>query len=228
LLRLVRPPGHIEGGRILLNGQDLLRLGDAEMREARGRRISLVPQNAMNSLNPARTVLSQVSEATELTMQRPAAVARAAELLEMVGLAATHHRSYPHQLSGGMRQRVALAMALANSPDLLVADEPVTGLDVIVQAHVLRLLLELRATLRLSMLVVTHDLTAVSQLADEVLVMYAGDIVERGPVEQVLARPRHAYTRLLLRARPTVDGVRQPALQSSDEVSDATGMLERR
>jgi len=228
LLRLIRPPGRIEGGRILLDGEDLLRLGDDEMREIRGRRIGLVPQNAMNSLNPARTVLSQVAEATELTRKRSAALMRAAELLERVGVASTHHGSFPHQLSGGMRQRVALAIALANSPALLVADEPVTGLDVIVQARVLRLLLDLQATLGLSMLVVSHDLTAVSQIADEVLVMYAGRIVERGPVEQVLTHPHHPYTQLLLRARPVLDGPQQSDASGLGEFAAATEMLERR
>ena len=204
LVRMIRPPGLISEGRVLLKGRDILQLGPAEMRAVRGRQIGLVPQNALNSLNPARTVLSQVIEATELTRSRAAARARATELLELVGVAAARHRAFPHQLSGGMRQRVALAIGLANSPELLVADEPITGLDTIVQAQVLRLLLDLRATLGTAMLIVTHDLTAVSQVADEVLVMHNGRIVERGHTEQVLTRPRDPYTRLLIRSRPSL------------------------
>ena len=205
LVRMIRPPGLIREGRVLLKGRDILQLGPAEMRAVRGRQIGLVPQNALNSLNPARTVLSQVIEATELTRSRAAARARATELLELVGVAAARHQAFPHQLSGGMRQRVALAIGLANSPELLVADEPITGLDTIVQAQVLRLLLDLRATLGTAMLIVTHDLTAVSQVADEVLVMHNGRIVERGHTEQVLTRPRDPYTRLLIRSRPSLD-----------------------
>lgn len=210
VLGLVRRPGRVVAGRVVLEGRDLRGLPEAELVGVRGRDVALIPQSAMNALNPAYTVHRQVAEAAALTRPDPAAAAaRASELLELVGIDRERHRAYPHELSGGMRQRVVIAMAVANQPTLLVADEPVTGLDVVTQARILKLLLDLRDRFGLSILLVSHDLPVVARVADDLAVMYAGHIVESGPTTSVAAQPGHPYTAELLRAFPRLHGPRR-------------------
>ena len=210
MLGLIRPPGHVVGGEIVLGGRDLASLAPEQLVAIRGREVALIPQSAMNALNPAYTIHRQVAESAALTRPDPyVASARATELLELVGIAPERHRAYPHELSGGMRQRVVIAMAVANQPSLLVADEPVTGLDVVTQARILRLLLDLRDRFGLSILLVSHDLPIVARVADDLAVMYAGRILERGTTTAVTAEPGHPYTAELLRAFPGLHGPRR-------------------
>ena len=205
ILRLVEP-GRIVSGRILFEGRDLLALSEKEMRSVRGGRIGLVFQEAAAALNPVMRVGAQVAEAIRVHGQasRREARERAVELLRMVALAdpAAQARAYPHELSGGMKQRAMLAIALACSPALLIADEPTTALDVTIQAQILALLRRLREELALTVLLITHDLGVVAENAHRMGVMYAGRIVEEGPVEAVLGAPQHPYTRGLLRSIP--------------------------
>ena len=210
LLGLVRKPGRVVGGEVILNGRDLRALKRSQMAAVRGRDVALIPQSAMNALNPAYTVHYQVAEAAAQTREPVAANARAHELLDLVGIPAERRRAYPHELSGGMRQRVVIATAIANEPSLLVADEPVTGLDVITQARILRLLLDLRDRFGLTIVLISHDLPLVARVADDLLVMYAGRAVETGRTAAVTARPRHPYTRELLRAFPSLRGPKEP------------------
>jgi peptide/nickel transport system ATP-binding protein len=220
VMRLTRRPGRLAGGRILLDGLDLASLGRWDAAGIRGRKIVLVPQSAMNALNPAYPIRRQVAEAAALTRRGDEAKARADELLEVVGIPAARRGAFPHELSGGMRQRVVIAMALANEPSLLVADEPVTGLDVVTQATILRLLLDLQARFGLSILLISHDLPVVARVSDDLLVMYAGRIVESGPAERLRTAPRHPYTRHLLRAFPSLRGPRRPLASIPGETPD--------
>ena len=222
LLGLLRPPGRVVGGRAVVNGRDLGRLQRAAVAQVRGREVGFIPQNAMNALNPAYDVHRQVAEVAELVRDRASARQRATEVLELVGIPPARHRSYPHELSGGMRQRVVIAMAVTNEPALLVADEPVTGLDVVTQARVLRLLLELRDRLGLGILLVSHDLPLVARTADDLLVMYGGRIVERGATGAVTGAPAHPYTRQLLRAFPSLRGPRRIAGGAPGEPADVS------
>ena len=204
ILRIVpSPPGTIAAGEILFEGRDLVKLPEAEMRKVRGSRIAMIFQDPMMALNPVHTIGAQVAEALLLhtPLTRRQALDRAVELLELVRVpaAATRVRQYPHNLSGGMRQRVMIAMALACDPKLLVADEPTTALDVTIQAQVLELVAELKARLGMAVLLITHDLGVVGETADRVAVMYAGRKVEEGRVEDVFAAPLHPYTRGLMR-----------------------------
>jgi len=207
ILRLLQPPGRITGGRIMFEGRDLLTLGEREMRHIRGARISLIFQEPMTALNPVMRVGDQIAEA--LTVHGTAAGEareRAVALLDSVHIpdAGRRVRDYPHQLSGGMRQRVMIAIALACHPALLMADEPTTALDVTIQAQVLDLLRELRAQYNLALLLITHDFGVIAEMADRVAVMYRGAIVEQGPVRQILRAPTHDYTRGLLAAVPGI------------------------
>ena len=206
VLRLLPALGAIEGGAIELGGEDLLALSEREMRGVRGGKVAMVFQEPMTSLNPVYTVGAQIVEAIRLHRRASRAEARrqAEAWLRKVGLAEPERRfdSYPHELSGGMRQRVMIAMALAPGPSLLIADEPTTALDMTTQAQILELLGALRAELGMSLLLIAHDLALVSEIADEIVVLYGGVVVERGPARQVLAAPSHPYTRALLRSLP--------------------------
>jgi oligopeptide/dipeptide ABC transporter ATP-binding protein len=210
LMRLLPdPPTRIAGGRVLFEGRDLAALPDREMRRLRGDRLAMVFQEPMTSLNPALTVGYQIAEAVRL--HRPAsrrqAEARALDLLRLVGVGAPERRlrQHPHELSGGLRQRVMIAIALACDPDLLIADEPTTALDVTVQAQILDLLASLRERLGMALLLITHDLGVVAEACERVLVMYAGRIVEAAGVAALFARPRHPYTAGLLAATPRLE-----------------------
>jgi peptide/nickel transport system ATP-binding protein len=210
IMRLVAdPPGRIAGGEIRYDGRDLLALPEAEMRAIRGNRIAMIFQEPMTSLNPVFTVGDQVAEAVRLHQRkgRAEALAVAAEMFRLVGIPSPEERlhAYPHQLSGGMRQRVMIAMALACKPDLLIADEPTTALDVTIQAQILELLRGLQAELGMSVLLITHDLGVVAETCDEVVVMYAGRVVERAATSTLFSTPRHPYTAGLLRSVPTYD-----------------------
>jgi peptide/nickel transport system ATP-binding protein len=219
ILRLVDPPARIVDGRVLLEGRDLLRLDERGMRAVRGREIGLVLQEPMTALNPVFTVGSQIAEALEVhgLARGPAARARAVELLDAVRVpeAARRAGEYPHQLSGGLRQRALIAAALACQPKLLIADEPTTALDVTIQGQILDLLRDLKARFRLALLLITHDLGVVAQQADRVAVMYAGRIVEEAPVRALFRDPRHPYTRGLLASLPGEHGTRLRAIEGT-------------
>ena len=206
ILRLLQPPGRITGGRLLFDGQDLLTLTEPEMRQVRGARVSLIFQEPMTALNPVMRVGDQIAEALTVhgLASGAAARARAVELLDAVRIAdpSRRVRDYPHQLSGGMRQRVMIAIALACRPPLIIADEPTTALDVTIQAQVLDLLRELKERFNLALLLITHDFGVIAEMADRVAVMYKGRLVETGPVRQILRAPAHDYTRALLAAVP--------------------------
>jgi len=224
-LGLLRGSGRVTAGSVALNGRDLGLPKRAGVAWCRGREIALVPQNAMNALNPAYTVLAQVVETSRLTRQQPEATARAHEVLELVGIEAERHGAYPHELSGGMRQRAVIAMAIANQPSLLVADEPVTGLDVVTQARILKLLLDLRDRLGLAMLIISHDLPFMARVTDELAVMYGGRIVESGPTARLSRQPAHPYTRLLLGSFPSLRGPRRPLASITGDPPDDAGGL---
>ena len=218
IMGLVQPPGRIAGGRILFKGRDLLSLPEAEMRKVRGAEISLIFQEPMTALNPVFTIGDQIAEALLVhgRATRREAKRRSVELLEAVRIPdpAGRVNDYPHQLSGGMRQRVLIAMAIACKPSLVVADEPTTALDVTIQAEILDLLRDMKNTLNLSLLLITHDLGVVAETADRVAIMYAGRIVEHGPVRAIFRNPQHPYTRGLLASLPGI--VRGQRLRAID------------
>jgi oligopeptide/dipeptide ABC transporter ATP-binding protein len=206
ILNLVPPPGRITAGKILFEGRDLLTLSDVEMRKVRGARISMVFQEPMTALNPVFTVGNQISEVltTHQNITEHEALARSIELLQSVGIPSPEKRvhEYPHQLSGGMRQRVMIAMAIACRPSLVLADEPTTALDVTIQAHILELLARIQAEMGMAMVLVTHDLGLIAERAHEVAVMYAGRIVEKADTATLFAEPLHPYTRGLMASIP--------------------------
>jgi peptide/nickel transport system ATP-binding protein len=208
LLRLAPPPGRITRGRVLLDGRDLLSLPEREMRRVRGAQVAMIFQEPMTALNPVLNVGSQVAEAIALhrPVSRRQAWERAIALLGEVGIpdAARRATDYPHQLSGGMRQRVMIAMAISCEPALLVADEPTTALDVTIQAEILGLLRRLRERYGMALLLITHDLGVVAEQADDVAIMYAGRIVEQAPVAALFESPLHPYTQALLRSMPAL------------------------
>lgn len=210
IMRLVDPAtGRNEGGSIVFDGQDLLTLPEKEMRKLRGNRISMIFQEPMTSLNPVFTIGDQISESLKLHkgLDKKAARDRAIELLELVGIPEAGKRvdEYPHQLSGGMRQRVMIAMALSGDPELLIADEPTTALDVTIQAQILQLLKDLQGKLHMSIIIITHDLGVIAEMADEVAVMYAGDIVEKAPTRALFDDPKHPYTIGLMNSIPDIN-----------------------
>jgi oligopeptide/dipeptide ABC transporter ATP-binding protein len=206
IMRLVQPPGRISGGQVRFDGRDLLTVSEADMCRVRGAEIALIFQEPMTALNPVFTVGDQIAETLIVHDRASRADARrqAVDLLDAVRIpdAAARVRDYPHQLSGGMRQRVLIAMALACRPRLVIADEPTTALDVTIQAEILDLLREMRARFNLALLLITHDLGVVAETADRVAVMYAGRIVEEGPVREIFRGPEHPYTRGLLESMP--------------------------
>ena len=217
IMRLVAPPaGRIVGGQVLFKGRDLLALGEEEMRHVRGREIGMVFQEPMTSLNPVLTIGRQLTEGLEihLGMSPAQARTRAEELLGLVGISdpARRLRQYPHQFSGGMRQRMMIAMALACNPSLVLADEPTTALDVTIQAQILELMKDLSRRLGVAMLIITHNLGVVARYADRVNVMYAGRIIERGTAREIYHSPRHPYTLGLLRSVPRLDEPRRARL----------------
>jgi ABC-type glutathione transport system ATPase component len=208
IMRMVRAPGRIESGSIELNGRNLLSLTDPEMRRVRGREIAMIFQDPQSTLNPVITIGRQIEEALRIHgVDAPTARVRAIELLTHVGIPAPDSAidRYQHEFSGGMRQRVVIAIALANNPTLLIADEPTTALDVTIQAQILDLLRSLRDQLGIAIVLITHDMGVVAEICDDVLVMYQGAIVERGSVRQVLDAPTHPYTQKLMRAVPKMD-----------------------
>jgi peptide/nickel transport system ATP-binding protein len=221
IMRLVAPPGKIVAGEILFDGMDLLKFSNAEMRAVRGNDIAMIFQDPMTSLNPVFTVGEQIAEALRLhrRLSRKDARQAAVEAMREVAIPDPDLRvnDYPHQLSGGMRQRVMIAMALACDPKVLIADEPTTALDVTIQAQILELLDNLRKTRELAVLLITHDLGVVAEVADRVAVMYTGKIVEESPVDELFARPKHPYTEGLLRSVPKLtkkDVVKAKRLQT--------------
>jgi peptide/nickel transport system ATP-binding protein len=227
IMRLVPdPPGRVVGGSVMLEGTDLLGLDEAEMRKVRGNRISMIFQEPMTSLNPVMRIGDQITEAVCLhrPMSRKQAWSKAVEMLRLVRIPEPERRAteYPHQLSGGMRQRAMIAMALACRPALLIADEPTTALDVTIQAQILALVLELQQELGMGLILITHDLGVVAQTARRVIVMYAGKKVEEADVETLFANPRHPYTRGLMASIPAVP---LPGVKAEARLVEIPGMV---
>jgi peptide/nickel transport system ATP-binding protein len=208
IMRLIPdPPGEITGGKVIFNGQDLLALSEVKMRAIRGNQISMIFQDPMTSLNPVMTVGDQIIEVIKTHNKKMApkeAAAAAGDMLKMVGIPPERMAEYPHQFSGGMKQRVIIAVALACNPQLLIADEPTTALDVTIQAQVLEMIQSLKARLNTSMILITHDLGVVAQNCDEVAIIYAGEIVEYGDLRDVFKNPKHPYTMGLLGSIPSL------------------------
>jgi len=207
ILRLVQPPGRIVSGQVQLLGTDLTALSETELRHVRWNQIALIPQGAMNSLNPVMRVKNQIAEAIEThqVQRSPQELKeRILRLLAMVGLPGRVYDMYPHELSGGMKQRVCIAMAIALTPSIIIADEPTSALDVVVQRVVAQTLLDVKRTLGVSMILIGHDMGLMAQLVDRIAVMYAGNIVEIAPVKDIFAEPLHPYTQLLLASIPSV------------------------
>ena len=210
LMQLIpSPPGKITAGEIMYKGEDLLKKSPKEMRDIRGKEISMIFQEPMTSLNPVITVGKQIMEAvlTHEKMSKQEAKERALEMIKLVGIPMPEKvfASCPHQLSGGMRQRIMIAMALSCNPSLLICDEPTTALDVTIQAQILKLINKMKKELNTAVLLITHDMGVISEMADNVIVMYAGKIVEQGPVDDIFYKPAHPYTMGLLRSMPRVD-----------------------
>ncbi len=213
ILKAIDPPGKIVGGSILFKGEDLVPKSEDEMQRIRGNHISMVFQDPLTSLNPVFTIGYQLEEAIKVhnpDMSKDEVRSRSIELLKSVGIPSPEKRlkDYPHQFSGGMRQRVVIAIALANNPDLVIADEPTTALDVTIQAQVLNLMKRLSEERGSSIILITHDMGVVAQMADRIAVMYAGKIVEIGPTEEIIFNPRHPYTIGLIRSIPKLSGRR--------------------
>ncbi len=223
ILRLIEdPPGRIAGGQVMFEGQDLLHLSNKEMRKVRGGKISMIFQEPMTALNPIYTCGDQIVEAIRLhrNLDKNAAAQAAVEMLRMVGVQSpeTRVKAYPFELSGGMRQRVMIAMALSSQPEILIADEPTTALDPTIQAQILQLIRDIQARMGLSVLFITHDLGIVAEMCDRVAVMYAGRIVEVAPVADLFRNPKHPYTKGLIRAVPRLD-------QKQDMLYSITGTV---
>jgi oligopeptide/dipeptide ABC transporter ATP-binding protein len=217
LMRLIEPPGHIVSGSVTLDGRDLLALDEREMEQVRGARIGMVFQDPLTSLNPALSIGGQIVETLQAhqPMSRAQAERKAIDLLARVGVANPEQRihDFPHHFSGGMRQRVLIAAAISCSPSVIIADEPTTALDVTVQAKILRLLHDLQRDMGAALLLITHDLGIVAAMADEVLVMYAGRIVERADVDTLFHNPRHPYTQALLACVAGIEDDRRTPLE---------------
>jgi peptide/nickel transport system ATP-binding protein len=230
LMRLIPdPPGRIVSGAVKLAGRDLLKISEEEMRRVRGNEISMIFQEPMTSLNPVMTIGKQISEALILhrDMNRKAALKRAVEMLDLVRIPepAQRAKEYPHQLSGGMRQRAMIAMALACNPKVLIADEPTTALDVTIQAQILELIVELQREFSAAVILITHDLGVVAETARRVIVMYAGRKVEEAEVGELFARPLHPYTVGLLASIPRLDLLRGQVRADTDRLQEIPGMV---
>ncbi|HET8797026.1 MAG TPA: ABC transporter ATP-binding protein [Thermoanaerobaculia bacterium] len=227
IMRLVAPPGKITGGEIRFKGRDLATLPEREMRSVRGNDIAMVFQEPMTSLNPVFKIGAQVAEAIRIHRgaSKKEAWKQAGEMLELVSIPDPHKRldDYPHQLSGGMRQRVMIAIALSCDPELLIADEPTTALDVTIQAQIMELLASLQKKLGLAVLLITHDLGVVAEFCERVVVMYTGRVVEEAPVRQLFAAPAHPYTRGLLRSLPSLDETAERA--EPERLATIAGMV---
>jgi len=207
LLRLVQPPGRIVSGQIMIDGIDLVALSEKELRQVRWRELALIPQGAMNSLNPVMRIKDQIADGIEThegKQPRTGLKERILKLLRMVGLPGRVYNMYPHELSGGMKQRVCIAMAIALNPPVIIADEPTSALDVIVQRVVAQTLLKVKNQLGVSMIMIGHDMGLLAQLVDRIVVMYAGNIVEIAPVKEIFAEPLHPYTQILISSIPSV------------------------
>lgn len=238
VMGLIKPPGSIDAGEIKFDGKNLRELSVKEMRRVRGREIAMTMQDALTALNPALTVGEQLGEMMQAHDQslprdnrerRKMVTQKSIEILELVGIPSAAGRlgHYPHEFSGGMRQRIMIAIALASSPRLLIADEPTTALDVTIQAQVLELISELRTKLGMSVVLITHDLGVVSEYCDRVMVMYAGQVVEEGPTEDVIRNPQHPYTQGLLASIPRLS-LRGEAIQPIDgQVPDLINIAEQ-
>jgi oligopeptide transport system ATP-binding protein len=218
LIRLLpSPPADIRCGEVVLNGADLLKMDAEALRQVRGAKVGFVFQDPMTSLNPVFTIGNQIMEPlrAHMGMTKAEAQVRAVELLELVGIPDARKRlkAYPHQFSGGMRQRVMIAIALACNPDVLIADEPTTALDVTIQAQILELMTDLRRKLGMAIIWITHDLGVIAGIADRVMVMYGGQVVEQAPVRELFANPQHPYTRALLKTVPKITGPREARLK---------------
>jgi oligopeptide/dipeptide ABC transporter ATP-binding protein len=235
VMGLVRSPGRVAEGRILFDGRDLRTLGPDEMRAVRGRDIAMTMQDALTALNPALTVGEQIREVldahddslpTHRRARNAAILAKSVEMLGLVGIpsAADRLRQYPHEFSGGMRQRIMIAIALACRPKLLIADEPTTALDVTIQAQVLELISDIRSRLGMSVVLITHDLGVVAEHCERVMVMYAGQVVEQGPVAQVISDPKHPYTQGLLNSIPRLELRGKPITPIMGQVPDLIGL----
>ena len=208
ILRLLPdPPAKIRSGQVFLDGVDLLEVSEADMRKIRGRKVSMVFQDPMTALNPVMRVGEQIAEVVRLhnKVSKSQAMDKAVEMLEMVGIPADRHKEYPHQFSGGMKQRVVIAMALACNPDVLLADEPTTALDVTIQAQVLRMINKLKKDNNTSMIMITHDFGVVAESCDDVAVIYAGQIIEYGSKQEIFDHPTHPYTIGLFGAIPKLN-----------------------
>jgi peptide/nickel transport system ATP-binding protein len=209
--QLLSPPGEITSGRVIFHGKDMVRLSSGELRHMRWRDYSVVMQSAMNALNPMKNIGAQFKDALQAhdRLSKEQIRKRSAEVLELVGIDPAHLKSYPHQLSGGMRQRAMIAMALLFTPQLVVMDEPTSALDVVAQRSLMTKIRELQKQLGFAVIFVTHDMHVVSRYSDRVLVMYAGEIVEAAPTDQIFEHPLHPYSRGLIDAFPTVTGPRK-------------------
>lgn len=222
------PPAKIENGKIMYDRKDLLTMKEKEVRKIRGKKISMIFQDPMTALNPVFTVGDQISEVVRIheNLKGKDAVKRAVEMLEMVGIPGERYGEYPHQFSGGMKQRVVIAMALACNPELLIADEPTTALDVTIQAQVLEMMTKLKEKLDTAMILITHDLGIVAQMCDKVAIVYAGEIVEMGTAEHIFDRPMHPYTTGLFNALPSLAGEQTRLKPIHGLVPDPTSLPE--
>ena len=228
IMRILVEPGKIVGGEILFTGEDIVKYSKKQMREFRGKRVSIIFQDPMTSLNPTFTIGNQLREAILLhtDRNRAEANARALEMLQLVGVNEPEKRlkQYPHELSGGMRQRVMIAMALACEPDILIADEPTTALDVTIQAQILELMKDLQKKMGMAIIMITHDLGVIADMCDEIIVMYAGRVCERGTVDEIFYNPRHEYTKGLLRSIPTLNGGHDKLIPIAGSPVDLTNL----
>lgn len=204
LLGLIPPPGRIEGGSVVIDGSDITKMSESELRKVRWNKVSMVFQGAMNVLNPVYTIEKQLTEVLMVHkgMMQKEAVGVVADALKQVGLNPELLKRYPHELSGGMKQRVVIAMALLLKPKLVIADEPTTALDVVIQAQIMNLLKKIKTEERSSMIFITHDLSIIAEISDKIAIMYAGKIVENGPSEEIFGDPKHPYTQGLLKSIP--------------------------